>query len=223
MHKGQPTHPQLAPDNRPVDFAPSLLLFVCMQCDAHYQSLLYRAASGFEVATFAAQAGSSATPKTPRAVAFYLDQAHRARNVGANSAAAAMYRVALDALLQDQGFEGRMCGQKLGDLERKMAAGTAPAWTSRVSPSLLDILKRLGDGALHTNNGDITRQEVLDRKLVDSVSLAMHVLLEKVYEQPAREVDHEAELAAAVKALEESPATLESASTDLQDEPEAKA
>ena len=89
---------------------PSLYQFVCLQCKAEFVSLIHAAPDGPRLAFFSSYGSGIRTPNTPAGVAFYLDQAYRARAVGANSAAIAMYRGALEQLLFEQGFRKSMLG-----------------------------------------------------------------------------------------------------------------
>jgi hypothetical protein len=87
--------------------------------------------------------GGLSTPNTPPPVAYYLDQAHRARSVGALSAAAAMYRAALDQILFEQGFTEGTLGPKIGALEK-----ANPRWLANLDPAYLTVIKQIGDGAI---------------------------------------------------------------------------
>ena len=58
--------------------------------------------------------GGLAMPNTPEGVAFYLDQAAKSHSVGANSAAIAMYRGALEHLLFQQGYKTGMLANMAG-------------------------------------------------------------------------------------------------------------
>jgi hypothetical protein len=78
------------------------LLFKCLQCGTESTALLFEGPNGYELAVFPKVHGGLSTPHTPQPVAYYLDQAKRAQSVGANSAAVAMYRSALEHLLYEQ-------------------------------------------------------------------------------------------------------------------------
>ena len=53
--------------------------------------------------------GGLATPNTPPAVAFYLDQTSRVEAMSAYTAAVAMYRAAMESFLHERGFtSGRL-------------------------------------------------------------------------------------------------------------------
>src|SRR5262249_22476780 len=156
----------------------------CRQCGTGFTALVYSGPNGPALAVFPECPGGLATPNTPPAVSYYLDQASRAQSVGAQSAAIAMFRVALDQLLLEQGFEGRMCGHKIAALEKAIQSGTAPSWARDLDPQYLRVLKDLGDGALHADDGDVTRQAHLDETLLSQVTETFVELLDVVYEAP---------------------------------------
>src|SRR5207244_3470888 len=74
------------------DPGPAMFLYQCGECDATYLAIIYRNPGGARLAVFAEAGGGLATDNTPPAVAYYLDEAHNAQSVGANSAAVTMYR-----------------------------------------------------------------------------------------------------------------------------------
>ena len=167
--------------------APSLFRFTCVQCDALFTALIYLGPDGPALAVFPSVRGGLTTPRTPKSVAYYLDQAHRAQSVGAYSAALAMFRSALEHLLYEQGYTQRMLGPKLRQLGVAVEDGTAPKWAKELNPAFLAVLKELGDGAIHPNDGDIGTQEAADSTLVALVTQTFQHLLVKVYEEAARE------------------------------------
>ena len=95
---------------------PALFSMVCLQCGTQHTALVHLGPDGYELAIFSAERGGFSTPSTPSNVSYYLDQAHRAESVGATSAAAGMYRSALEMLLYEQGYKNGMLGQKIKDL-----------------------------------------------------------------------------------------------------------
>lgn len=124
------------------------------------------------------------TPHTPVEVRYCLDQAHRSHAVGANSAAVAMYRSALEHLLVGPGFKEGMLGRKIEKLEAAIEAGTAPAWTQHIGPDALEAMKDLGNTAVHANGGDISQQAKFDADLVLRVTRMFRLLLVAVYDNP---------------------------------------
>jgi hypothetical protein len=131
-------------------------------------------------------------------VAYYLDQANRARSLAAFSAAAAMYRAALDQLLFHEGFEDGMLGKKISDLEK---AAPPPAWFKDLSPVYLEVINELGSGAIHPNDGDHKKQEAIDRNLTEAVDSMFIEILDRVYERPKIEADRLAKVKAATALL----------------------
>lgn len=137
---------------------------------------------------------------TPSGVAFYLDQAARAQHAGAKSAAAAMYRAAIEHVLFQQEYKRRMLGNKIQDLEATITDGAAPRWTRDLDPAFLRVIKKLGDGSIHPGEGDVSNQQALDAHLLNQLTITFAALLEHVYE---REHEEKARLAAPEKALRE--------------------
>jgi hypothetical protein len=166
------------------DHLPILAIFSCVQCDTIFTAVLYTGPEGPALAVLPSTYGGLTTPHTPKGVAYYLDQAQRAKAVGANSAAVAMFRGALEHLLFDQGYKNGMCGKKLSDLEAAVKAGTAPKWAQELDGEFLQVMKELGDGAIHPNDGNIEGQKVLDGSLIAKLTHTFQMLLFMIYELP---------------------------------------
>lgn len=120
----------------------------------------------------------------PPVFAYYLDQAHKSRSVVANSAAISMYRGALEQLLFEQGYETGMLGQKIAKLLDDIRKGAAQKWAMELDTEFLDVVKALGDGSIHPNDGDVTKQATLDNELLARVNETFQMLLFLVYEAP---------------------------------------
>ena len=163
---------------------PILAVLVCVQCDTVFTAVLYEGPEGKSLAVLPSTYGGLTTPHTPKGVAYYLDQAQRAKAVGANSAAVAMFRGALEHLLFEQGYKVGMCGKKLADLEAAVEAGTAPKWALELDGEFLQVMKQLGDGAIHPNDGNIGNQKVLDSDLIAKLTHTFQMLLFTIYELP---------------------------------------
>jgi hypothetical protein len=168
------------------DPGPAVYAAVCVQCDHMYVLVVHRGPDGMELAALPSSYGGLATPKTHPAVAYYLDQAHRARSVGALSAAASMYRAALDQLLHHEGYANGTLGRKINDLEN---ADPAPDWYADLNNAYLRVINALGSGAIHPNDGDIDKQRVIDRDLTEAVDALFTEILDLVYERPAKRRD----------------------------------
>lgn len=163
---------------------PALFRMRCVQDDTQFTALLYPGAKGPQLAVLPTALGGMSTPHTPRGVAYYLDQAHRSRSVTAYSGAIAMYRGALEHLLFEQGYTVRMIGPKLAKLEADIAAGTAPAWANNLDSEILRVMKELGDGAIHPNDGNVDAQAAFDSEFLALVEETFGMLLFIVYEAP---------------------------------------
>lgn len=165
---------------------PSLFSFTCVQCGATFTVVIYQGPDGPSLAVLPSSRGGLTTPNTAPGVAYYLDQAHRAQSVGANSAAVAMFRGALEQLLFEQGYKTGMAGAKIAQLCKDIEAGSAPKWALELETDFLKVLKELGDGSIHPNDGDVTRQAVLDNDLIARVQETFAMLLFLVYEAPKK-------------------------------------
>jgi hypothetical protein len=176
----------------------AMYLALCVQCDHVYVLVVHPGPDKIELAALPASYGGLATPNTHPAVAYYLDQANRARSLGAFSAAAAMYRAALDQLLFHEGFENGMLGKKISNLEK---ASSPPAWFSDLNPVYLEVINDLGNGAIHPNDGDHRKQEAIDRSLTEAVDSMFTEILDRVYERPKVEKERLAQVKAATAPL----------------------
>jgi len=166
---------------------PSLWRLYCKQCDTVFTITFYNKNNETEMAIFPSCNGGVVSLNTPAAVAYYLDQAYRAKSVGANSACTTMYRGALDQLLYEQGYTEGMLGVKLKNLEKDISEGNAPKWAKDLDIKYLSYLNALGSGSIHPNNGDIEKQRELDNQLLEVVDVVFTMLLDCVYEKPIRE------------------------------------
>ena len=160
---------------------PAVYSAVCLQCEHVYLLVVHSGPDGLELAALPSSYGGLATPKTPDPVAYYLDQANRARSVGALSAAAAMYRAALDQLLFHEGYEKGTLGVKIRELE---AADPAPSWYTNLDPAYLEVINWIGSGAIHPNDGNVDHQKVIDRDITEAVDALFTEILDLVYERP---------------------------------------
>lgn len=176
------------------EFVPSLILLACVQCETRFTCVIYDAPDGPDAVILPSVRGGLTTPHTPEGVAYYLDQAHRAEVVGARSAAIAMYRGALEHLLFEQGYKTGMLGKKLEALESAVGKGAAPKWAADLDTEFLAVLKDLGNGSIHPNDGDVTKQSVLDEELLRKVRQTFLMLLFLVYEAPHKKQEHLAAL-----------------------------
>ena len=91
----------------------TLFNMTCLQCGTLFTGLFYKAPEGLGLVVLPSKHGGITTPHTPVGVAYYLDQAHKAKTMGAYSAAVAMFRGALEQLLYHQGYKDGMLGKKI--------------------------------------------------------------------------------------------------------------
>ena len=165
----------------PLFQGPSLFRMTCVQCGTTHAALVHEGPDGWELAIFSKERGGFATLHTPDSVSYYLDQAHRAESVGATSAAAGMYRSALEMLLYEQGYTSGLLGKKISNL---LSDPTPPDWRDQIHPDYLDALQKIGNGAVHPNDGDVKRQQVLDRELLGLLRAVFEEILDVIYERP---------------------------------------
>ncbi|MHA6530196.1 DUF4145 domain-containing protein [Paenibacillus sp. BAC0078] len=161
---------------------PSFWKCRCLQCDSISYIVLYKGPRSFELLILPSSEGGITTPNTPKNVSFYLDQANRAHIMGASSAAMAMYRTAIEQILVGEGYTVRMLGPKIQNLIKDIENSTGPKWASDIDVDFLQYIKKLGDSAIHANDGDIDRQKNLDNELIISVKEAISFLLYAIYE-----------------------------------------
>jgi hypothetical protein len=100
-----------------------------------------------------------------------------------------MYRGALEHLLFEQGYKTGMLGSKIAKLLEDIQKGTAPKWALELETEFLNVLKALGDGSIHPNDGDVTKQAALDSELLARVNETFQMLLFLVYEAPHKKQD----------------------------------
>jgi hypothetical protein len=165
---------------------PAFADVVCLQCQMHGALTIYDGPKGPTVAKLWPKVAGLATPNTPESVAFYLDQAAKSESANANSAAVAMYRAALDHLMFAHGYTSGMLGKRIEALIADVNNGKAAKWAMELDHAYLDVISKLGSGAIHTNDGDVSKQEGLDVELLGHLHAVFAELLDLVYEEPAR-------------------------------------
>lgn len=158
----------------------------CLQCNAKSTMVLYEGPEKLELAILRNAYGGSVTEHTPQEVKYYIDQAYRARMMSALSASMAMYRSALEWILYEQGYKNGMLAAKISRLEDDIGNGMAPKWANEMPVEILTAIKNIGNGAIHTNGGDISKQKQIDSELIVLVDIVFAELLDVIYEQPIR-------------------------------------
>lgn len=169
----------------------------CVNCRNKAFVLLYPRENHHDIAVIYSKSSMFATPNAKPEVMYYLDQAQRAHSMGANSAAVAMFRSALEQLLFHEGYRDGMLNQKLKDLQNGISANNAPKWAMELDTEFLDVIKQLGNTSIHPNDGDISVQDKLDSDLVAALQTTFLEILDMVYEEPARKAARKALLKAA--------------------------
>jgi hypothetical protein len=171
-------------DRDPLVFAiatpPPVFTAMCLQCRRE-MSLIVDAGPPSEVIVLGARASGLSTPHAPQAVAFFLEQAYRARTGGAYTAATVMYRAALEQFLGEEGFRGATLAARID-----AAINASPAWVKQLDADLMHALRSLGKEAVHAREGDLSGQTRLDQQLVHDAEILFLDVLDEVYEVPAR-------------------------------------
>lgn len=162
----------------------------CLQCEHKAVLVIYTVENETRLAVLHDTYSGCITPNTPSEAKYYIDQAFRARSMGAYSAAMAMYRSALEWILYDQGYNNGMLGKKIDELQKDITNGKAPKWAMEINVDFLMAIKEIGNGAIHTNNGDINKQKDIDNDLIEIVDVVFAELLDKIYEQPSRSTNN---------------------------------
>lgn len=165
---------------------PSLWIASCMQCDRKHFIILYKTEEDQKLLILSDCLDGIATKNTPEPIRYYLDQAYKARMIGANSACISMYRAALEQILYEQGYTEVMLNKKIKKLENDLKSGNAPKWATTIDIDVFDYIKKLGNGSIHPNDGDISKQSVLDDELVKSIDILFREFLYEIYEKPIK-------------------------------------
>lgn len=196
-------------DRTPIEFerehAPVVVKIVCVQCRMPQILVVHAGPSGMELIRLQVSYGGLSTPHAPQSVSYYLDQAQRSEAIGALSAAVAMYRSALEQLLYDQGFTKGTLAAKIDAADK---CKPPPQWLRDIHPEFLRALKDLGNAAVHPNDGDVERQQLLDRALLLQVRELFEELLDEVYELPQRRQERLEAMETAHEAFKQDTATL---------------
>ncbi len=163
---------------------PALFHYTCVQCNMFFTAIVYQGQGGPALAVFPSRYGGLRTAHTPEGVAYYLDQASRSESAGANSAAIVMFRGALEHILFEQGYQTGMLNSKINKLEEDIKQGRAQKWAMEMEMDFLQVIKDLGNGSIHPNDGDVKKQEALDNDLISKVKFTFQMLLFTIYELP---------------------------------------
>ena len=94
-----------------------------------------------------------------------------------------------------------MLGNKIGKLQEKIVAGTAPDWASRLEIDFFRVLKDIADSTLHVDDGDVSNLMSLDLQLLAEAKVTVQHLLEIIYEEPERHRERLANLTRTARGL----------------------
>lgn len=158
----------------------------CFQCDKEAILVLYEGPEKTELAVLRNTYGGGVTENTPEEVKYYIDQASRSRMMGALSASMAMYRSALEWILYEQGYVEGMLGKKIDKMEEDIKNGEGPNWIKILSTEMITAIKNIGNSSMHTNNGEISKQKVISKELLEVIDIVFAELLDIIYEAPKK-------------------------------------
>jgi len=159
---------------------PSLVRLDCVNCTNLFYALLYKNQDGPELVIFSVRGGGVSTPNTPVLVRYYLEQAYRAQAASAYSAALTMYRGALEQLLADKGFKGKL-QTKMTELTKKIENGSSPIWAKRLNVAAFMVIKKIADS--HAHPSELAKLQALDAAFMSNVQKAFCSLLKVAYEE----------------------------------------
>jgi hypothetical protein len=181
-----------------IGIPPPVFTATCLQCQRQ-MSLIVDSGPPTEIVVLGSRAAGLSTAHTPDGIAFYLEQAYRARTAGAYTAATAMYRAALEVFLHDQGYPSGTLAARID-----AAVAASPDWVQQLDEELMHALRTLGNWAVHRAGSDVSSQAVLDRQLVHDTEHLLMDVLDEVYELPARRAERRARM---LKGRGEQPST----------------
>lgn len=166
---------------------PIILKCTCLQCNSQVITLIYLDANQKLKYAFLYDTYTGAiTPNTPDEIKYYLTEAFKCRAIGAYSATVAMYRSALEWLMYLNDYKDGMLGKKLNNFFKDIDNKKAPEWAYSIPKNILEVIKKLGNESIHTNNGNLSIQDKMDIDLIHKIDLAFKYILELAYEQPQR-------------------------------------
>lgn len=167
------------PEN-PTD--PSLFTYRCVNCNTEFYALLYGTEQSLKLAIISSYLGGLSSPATPAEVRYFVDQAYRAQMASAYSAAMTMYRTALDQILEDQGYGGKL-PSKITQLENDVNSGSGKEWARNVVPEILKTIKEIADSESHSNDSP---SSVLHAEFMQAVQKTFIYLLADIYENKSK-------------------------------------
>ncbi|MDQ5937892.1 MAG: hypothetical protein QG574_5251 [Cyanobacteriota bacterium erpe_2018_sw_21hr_WHONDRS-SW48-000092_B_bin.40] len=174
---------------------PSLFRLDCVNCKNAFYVLLLCGDKSPTLVFFSIRGGGVATPNTPELVKYYLEQAYKAQSATAYSAALAMYRAALEQLLENKGFDGKLPA-KLQKLTDDIKNGSAPSWAKRLDIAALQVIKDICNAHVHPS--ELAKLQALDAVFMSDVQKTFSSLLSIAYEQEPRQTAAKAKLKAAL-------------------------
>lgn len=180
---------------------PSLFRLNCVNCNNIFYALIYKSLEKPTLVLFSVKGGGIATQNTPLLVHYYLEQAYKAQAASAYSASLAMYRAALEQLLKDKGFSGKL-PVMLAKLNQQVADGSAPAWTRRLNVDCLSIIKDICNSHVHPS--ELSKLQSVTSAFMSNVQRTFYLLLNSAYEQEPRQAAAKAKLTAALQKAKKS-------------------
>lgn len=180
--------------NERLDWLPIVYKGECQQCYSVSTIVIYSGIKGAELAILKDTPIGHSTPNTPVEIAYYLNEASISRAGGAKSASATMYRSALEWLLYLENYKQATLDAKIKKLLDDISKGNAPLWVRDVDDDYFDCIRKIGNGATHTNKGDIAKQANIDEELLSIIDEVFEELLDAIYELPNKKNARKAKL-----------------------------
>ncbi|MBX9950213.1 MAG: hypothetical protein K2Y39_13680 [Candidatus Obscuribacterales bacterium] len=170
---------------------PALVRLSCVNCQNIFYGLIYKTEKAPALVIVSVRGGGIATPNTSALVAYYLEQAYKAQAATAFSAALAMYRAALDQILEDKGYDGSLPA-KLTKLADEQKNNTMPPWAKRLNSEILTVLKDICNRHVHPS--ELAVLQALDAEFMSKIQRIFSGLLSAAYEQETRQTAAKAKL-----------------------------
>ncbi len=96
-----------------------------------------------------------------------------------------MFRVALEQLLHDQGYDKGMLDFKIKQLESDLKNQNAKGWVQNLDVEVLNVVKKLGNQAVHPKT--MAQLHALDETTIRGAQETFQYLLHEIYEKPLAE------------------------------------
>jgi hypothetical protein len=166
----------------------SFYQYTCLQCQARSFAVVYKGRGGLSLAVLSEDCNRGPS-RMPQLLSMYLEQARLARAAGAFVAAIAMYRSALEVLLEDHGYrQGSLGGPrgKIAVLESQLETGECPTWARDLGVEYFNIIRHLGNASVHAAGRDPSAYTELDVDMCNDVEQLFELIVYLAYNADSR-------------------------------------